>query len=824
MKPFVVEETLFTGEITVAVKNALDYNVDNTGDSDAVPALQAIINEVAETGGGVIYLPCGTYALKTPLDIQTGVTLRGEWDCPQSRGTVITCYYGKDDPDGTPQITMRSCTGLKNVTVYYPEQSIENPIKYSPTIRQNGIDSVNIFNVTLVNPWLGVQCGPDGNELHYLKNVYISPINVGFFMDMTTDIGRMENLNISPDYYADYTGTDIDKVRDYMLKNVTGVYMARSDWEYGYNINIEYCNIGFMITSFKDSGPNTQLSQLKLHNCNVGFKLVNVNPYGVALSDSTITADIGGLYAAIESDSRFKTVMQLNGVDLGGQYEYLVAHKGVGELSFVNCTFSGWDKAAIYQTLGGLSVVQCKFDGNGTHFLLEDGIGGAQIIGNTYSSPLIIKASDTAKKEILYSDEKLGLSIAPRGGHKPYPYKAQPTSNTLYNVDDYGAVRGTDFDNTDVIQKLLDIAGTTGGIVYFPGGWYRFDGSVTVPTGVELRGTYDVPCHTMGGGSVLLSYGGKGDENSTPFISLSEKSGTRGILIYHPEQNPAEPFPYPWDIQSTGKYCYCIDTVFVNPWLGLDFGTYPSEGHYISYISGAPIKCGIFCGNNSGEGWVENIQYNPHYLFRSKLPGEGSKGNWKAFWHSQIKYLDALKFGYNEDEHLYGTFVFAAKHGLAFVAQDGKAASGKFIGHGTDGGENGLYIEEIGDADFINTELVTIEASLTRIYFITAESMTGTARIYNTLMWGHPDYAVLIGGGNVDFQQTNYVDHGKMANVITGGKFINSAAYYFKNQNNFEINSGDVDIIANMTVRRGEQREPILQINGECNERFSWSK
>ncbi|MDF2540640.1 MAG: S-layer protein [Herbinix sp.] len=846
MKQRIVKELYSSEDIVVATIHCEDYEIDRTGEMDAAPGIQKAIDDCFTKGGGVVYLPEGRYALKSYVTIKTAVTLRGEWLNPDvernaGRGTILCCYCGENDEQGIPQITMEACTGLVNMTLFYPKQRIEEPIPYSPTIRQHGADSITLKNVTLVNPWIGVQCGPDGNELHFLNNVYITPLHIGFYMDMTTDIGRMQNLNISYKYMERFTLRPTDEVmsaemklnlRDYMLHSVIGVYMARSDWEYGYSIFVEGCHIGFMITSMKDGGPNTQLSRLILHNCMVGFKLVNVNPYGVALSDSAITTDLEGLTAAIVSESKFSTVMQLNGVDLAGPYEKLVLHEGSGQLSFVNCTFKNWksEGCAIHQKNGGLSVMQCKFSGEGMHFRIDDGVTGTQILGCNYNGSVRKEVGEKACKELIYSEEPLYLSSAPRMGHEPYPFQINPKERRLYLVEDYGAIADGKSDNTLFFQNALDAAGITGGIVYVPSGWYRFDGSITIPTGVELRGTFDVPCHTMGGGSVLQPFANKGTEQGCPFIIMESDTGIRGVVIHYPEQDPTNPVEYPWSIQSRGNYCRVINTVFVNSWLGLDLGTYGSENHYVSYISGAPIRCGIFVGNNSKEGWIENIQYNPHYWYRCSLPNKPHGDTWRSFWHNQIKYLDALKFGYNEQVHLLGTFVFAAKHGLCFELQNGRGTNGIFIGHGTDGGEKGIHIEGAEHIDFINTELVTIESPNTRIYLDTSENSLGMTKFYNTLMWGAPDYAVVLGGGHMELQQVNIVDQGKTAITVQNGNLKLTGGFFYHNTNHLVSNGGNSLLIGNMTVKKSEERtnsSKYLEIQfheGMVEERWNWAK
>lgn len=841
-RPYILRPRYDTGDLCVVTVNAADFTPDATGASNAAPAIQAALDLCAKQGGGTVYLPEGQYALRSHLTIPTAVTLRGEWLNPdeeanRGRGTILLAFCGKGDPEGDPQITMRACSGIKNMTVYYPEQKVGAPIPYSPTVRQRGVDSVTLENVTLVNPWRGVQCGPDGNELHMLKNVYITPVFEGFFMDVTTDIGRMQNLNIRPRYWEEFTlspteapmsAEDRATLRTHMLKNVTGVFMARSDWEYGYDIHIEHCHIGFTITVFASGGPNSQISRLLLHNCEIGFHLVKVNAYGVALSDSRITADIPGLRAAIVSDESFETVMQLNGVDIDGCYPQLIEHNGKGFLSFANCNLSGWTDSAIVQNAGGLSLIQCTF-GEGQHLRLTNGVGGTQVLGCTFPGEPQFDISEKAAAELQFSAEPMNLPVAPKGGHKFRTLPARPAADNLFLATDYGVTCDPDTDNTAALQAALDDAGKAGGVVFLPGGWFRVDGALRVPAGVELRGVFEVPCHTMGGGTVLRTYHGRGDENAAPFIALGEGAGVRGLVIQHPEQDAPNPVPYPWAVQGQGINVYAIDVVFVNSWLGLDFGTYPSDGHYISYIGGAPIRCGIFVGNCAGEGWVENVQYNPHYWGRSNF--ENKVGNhFREFWRRQIEFLDALRFGYTENEHVLGTFVFAAKHGLQFVLQDGKGAKGTFIGHGTDGGECGLHIAGCDDIDLINTELVTIESPLTRTYFLTDEGATGKARVYNSLMWGAPHLPVVLGGANVQFQQTNFVDCGDMCITVNGGEHDIVGSYFYKNHQNLTVNGGEVTFRGSMTPRRADDRadcEPAVEVihnGGTVNATLNWSK
>lgn len=840
--PYILEPVFDTGDLCIVAVNAKDYAPDPTGEEDAAPAIQAALDHCHAIGGGTVYLPEGRYALHTKLTIPSAVTLRGEWvpnAAPnEGRGTILCAYFGKNDPNGEEQITMHACSGLKNLYVFYPEQSVAARIPYSPTFRQRGFDSVTVENVTLVNPWRGGQCGPDGNELHTLKNVYITPLDVGFFMDRTTDIGRLQDLHISPQYWAEFTLTPEHKpmseraqrgLRGHMLNHVTGVLMARSDWEYVHNVFIDYCRIGFAVVDSPAGTANAQFSSMRLHNCFIGLRLHRMNEVGLAMSDCRITADIPGLYAAIHAETRFHTVAMFNGVDIEGPYPYDVVLDGPGWLSFANCTMSGWTDTAILQRNGGLSLTQCAL-GEGRHITMTDEILSAQLLGNTFRGGAKIETPAAVAAQVQFSDEPLNLPVAPRGGHKYKSTPCRPAVDKLYYAPDYGVSTNPDVDNTATLQAALDAAGQTGGVVYLPGGWYRVDGTLHIPDGVELRGVFEVPSHTIGGGSVLRTTQGHGDEDGAPFITMGEGAGIRGFVIQHPNQQVNDPVPYPWAVQSRGKNVYAIDVVFVNSWLGLDFGTYPSDGHYISYLGGAPIRCGVFVGNCAGEGWVENIQYNTHYWPRSNFENRPQGDDWRIHWHNQIALLDALVFGYCANEHVLGTFVFGSHAGITFMLQDGKGARGKFIGHGTDGAEISLHYIGCEDVDLVNTELVAMESPNERMYILSEPNATGKMRVYNSLMWGPTNYGYVLKGGDLHVQQANLNRGNRAYFTVEGGHNEIVGNYFRERVPHVVMRGGELDLVGSFSwydTDAGDMERPADLIEdvtgGDYTVKHNWN-
>ncbi len=842
-RPYILKPKYDTGDFCVVTVDASAFHAKNDGTGDAAPAIQAALNLCEEQGGGTVYLPEGRYALRSYLIIPRAVTLRGEWICPEKepnagRGTILMAYCGKNDPNGTAQITMMPCTGLKNITVYYPEQDPAAPIPYSDTVFQFISDSVTLENVTMVNTWQGFRCGPGGNELHTLKNVYFTPLNYGISMDRTTDIGRLQHYHISPRYWEQFTLTaesepltaaQSDALRTYMFQNTVGVFMARSDWEYSYDLHIEGCRAAIHITDSPAGAPNAQMSRLFIHNCDVAFELKRLNGIGVSVSDAVVTGD-RPLKAGVWAQETYAAdnVTLFNGVDFKAPFTHAVLHDGTGTLSFVNCTFGGFTDTAVVQHSGGLSLQQCTFAA-GDHLALTDGIGGAQILGCTFEGGLRSAVSDKAKRELQFSDAPLGLPVIPRCGHTFCDRPIRPASDTLYYAPDFGVCTDPRIDNTRRLQKALDAAGETGGVVFIPGGWYRFDGTLNVPAGVELRGVFEVPSHTIGGGTVLRTFAGRRNEDATPFITLGEGAGVRGFVIQHSEQDPVEPVPYPWAVRGNGKNVYAVDVVFSNSWLGIDFATNPSDGHYISYVGGAPIRCGIFVGHCESDGWVENVQYNPHYWGRSNFESLCTY-DFPTFWNKQIDYLDAIRVGDAANEHMLGNFVFGCHAGLQFVRQEGKGARALVIGHGSDGDEIGLAVQDCDKVDLINAELVAMQSPRDRIFVLAEENATGKVRLFNSLMWGPNDYAMTLKGGNIYCQQAHLQSARKRYLKVSGGEHRLDASYIAKNTDTVEMTGGRLALDTSMTPRRAEDRadcEPVLDVavtGGDYAESFSWSK
>lgn len=279
-------------------------------------AFQAAIDAAYKNGGGVVYVPAGNYEFRSTqtgtkavrvrqgseevtkdfpfqyvLNIPTSVQLRGDWADPASHngkvlGTVLEVRVGKDAPNynGTvkswwndPQagnalrttytsiadrfINMNPGTGVTNLSVWYPEQDINNIQPYPWTLFQSEGDCATVEHVTLVNSYNGFYSAP--SELHYILNSYITALSTGIEIHVCTDIGRIENVKIDPKYWASSGlpgSPSLVKITNYTKANATGFKMHRSDWEYLSDLSVSGYKIGMWVgrePGFADA-PNAQ--------------------------------------------------------------------------------------------------------------------------------------------------------------------------------------------------------------------------------------------------------------------------------------------------------------------------------------------------------------------------------------------------------------------------------------------------------------------------------------------------------------------------------------------------------------------------------------
>ncbi|MBM7564946.1 hypothetical protein JOC55_001891 [Paenibacillus sacheonensis] len=787
-----------TSDIVIADFSVLDFGAKADGTTDDTAAIQSALTAAGNNGGGVVFAPAGRYRLNGSLTVPTGVTLRGDWASPDDKGgavtgTVLESFGGRGQADGTSFIQLSPVSGATNLSVWYPEQSLTDPVAYPWTFEQLSGDSATMENITLVNAYNGIKIGPVWNELHDVKNLYGTVLHTGIFLDYTTDIGRLEGIHLAPSYWS---GSGLagaptaDAAFAYTTANAEGIVMGRSDWEYMSNIWISGYKTGMRVTTRTDSleTANAQMYRVHIEHCNVALKIEGVNDFGLLITDSSFKASEGEAPVAIYATPGFHSIVQFNTVTVGGTPLTSVKSEGSGVLSFENSHFENWDAAAggyaIDMSSGSLTLGQSEFASAANQVKLSGAVQTVNAVNAGFEGSLQVKDDSDGAEVNVTQDDRYAIEALPNVGGTDAATEPKPASGGLFDVtaEPYGADRNGGSDASAAIQSALDAASAAGGgTVYLPAGTYRVDSPIGVPSGVELRGSWDVPHHTIGGGTVLFTTYGENPGADTPaLITLQANAGTRGLSVYYDEQDWNDVKPYAWTIQGQGHGVYAIDTTLINSYQGIDFGTYDTSGHYIDYVAGSPLKEGIFLGGGASDGFMRNVQFNPHYYGRNNYINHPSTdADFNQVWSYQKDHLDAFRIGDVHNETVFNTFVYGSQYGIHFVKQGEGGPEAVVIGHGTDGSKKGAYLEGAGPAGIamINTELVSLSTT-DKVYVTLGEAFDSKATMYNSSMWGDTTRSFDIYGGKLNIQQTNLTNVGEKGINALGGDIALYDSYF----------------------------------------------
>ena len=249
-------------------------------------------------------------------------------------------------------------------------------------------------------------------------------------------------------------------------------------------------------------------------------------------------------------------------------------------------------------------------------------------------------------------------------------YAAEPASSSngaqaaTVNARDYGVKGDGTTDDTQALQAALDAASRKGPICFMPPGLYRLNGGLTVPAGVTLCGASGgVPHSEQPIGTVFLAFGGKGQPEGAPLVTLKSNAVIRNITIHYPEQTLSEVLSYPWSIRADGELCQILDMCLTNPFQAIDLGTKWNELHLVRNVFACPLNIGIYIDQCTDIGRIENVHFNPNFWTRMALKPGFPGGNVRAYLE---KNLVGFKIGKTDWEFISNSFVIFPRIGFHF--------------------------------------------------------------------------------------------------------------------------------------------------------------
>lgn len=749
-------EGMAVSDLIVYSLNAADWGADPTGRYDSTIAIQECLDTL-RANGGVVFLPAGRYRVRGTLTVPAGVTLRGEWQNPNNggagKGTLLMAYAGAGNADGDAFITLRSSSCLRDISVWYPEQDPVAPVAYPATVRGQGHTVVK--NVTLYNTYTGFY--NDSCSSMLIRGFYATALYQGIYGANAYDIPRIEQVSIDTRYWINSglpgapAGLQADQLNSYTRQTTTGLIGGRQDWGYWYDIEINNARIGIMLFAGNDA-----VGKLTTRNVQYGIYTTNVNAPGLQITHSDISATVACVRYQV--DAR-QTLVASNTVFRDAPVLIHTLSKTPYGVSLNNCTFRNWESYAIRMEGGHLTAANNRFIDDKPAVLLDEDVPQALLAGNDFAAPdtAVTAAASTL---VARDDTNTATPVMPDYAFTPAATPL-PEGTALFLVTDYGARAGGERDCTAAFQAALDAAQQAGGgIVYIPGGTYRLDGSLTIPSGVELRGSFDGAHYgnSTFNGTQLYIYGGKNDETAPPLMTLGENAGVRGFTVFYPEQGVYDEereswvHTYPYTIQMNAG-CWVENVAMVNAYQGIDAITNRCDGLLVRDTTGYTMEDTMQVGHGMQGGTIHNLHLNP-----SGWTQQGGYRNRPGDWFEPYvtRHSTYLTLGDCTDLQIFSSFniIIATQTHLIKDPYTGGCFNGTVWGIAYDASQHGVVCEGGIDSELVMLATMGVYNQQGGGYNVwTKPGFTGRVTLYNADAWGSNSKIALVEGGEVTFVQ-----------------------------------------------------------------------
>jgi len=560
-----------TDDVIVAFCSVTDapYNLPaDAATADCTPAIQKALDDASAAGGGTVFLPEGRYRLEGMLTIASNVFLRGRWspigpDRP-AEGTILMIHNLEHEQ--SVLLTGSGC-GVRDLTFWHPDQPIAEStasLSQSPLVIRGQAGVVTIENITLVNPGRGIDLSQASTCC--LRGIYGSPLHCGLSADRSFAVSRYDSIHFSPDYWSwsmlPGSPPKGGAHAAYMRKHGTGLHIYEMDGFYAGFSKISGYQKGLHFErGVSGDDASGELSYFSVTDCGTALHVDDAK--GFRIVGSTLQGAEYGIWG------KDRTHYKMHTTRIEGGKRSISIRNGIAEL--VNCTV----------------------------------IGETEILGPR-----------TVYREHRY-DETLPAF------QNTYDRIRKPAKADLFNVQDFGAVGDGKTDDTRALKKAIEAASANGGgIVFVPDGEYRITEELNLSKGVELRGNSGgrhMISDKRGSqlGSVLFIETGEGDENGSPFLTMEDGSGLRGVSFHYPKQDYRNFNQYPWMLRARGKKNYVIDCSASNPYQALEL---TGDDALVEYTFFGGL-CRTFRASGCSGGRIQNCHIKPDFWRTAWLPG-----------------------------------------------------------------------------------------------------------------------------------------------------------------------------------------------------------
>lgn len=803
------QTTLPRHTVPVAGANVKDFGAKGDGKTDDTRAFHLALNTMAAAGGGSVWVPAGKYVIRGTLAIPINVCLEGEWEQPKPgqplRGTILMAYAGRGDAEGTPFITLHANCGVRNLSVWYPEQKADaEPVPYPWTFferpKSNFKPCATVENVTLVNSYRGIFFGASlkGSVNWYLRHIYGTPLEIGIQTDMTNDTGRLYNVDFAPNYWIDSAlpgapSSPEAKALKWLRANGIAFLIRRQDFAHwgpfsarGYAIglkgrgSLEVNEAEEWIKAYGNAQFQGHFWGVDFQDCGTAMDLAEIQEAGVVLTDCRLEGRDVGL--TVQPGTRF--YIQLQRCQVKGKQAAVQSAEPM-HLGFLECQIDG----PLNVSAGSLSLVSCQVKNSPEAPRAE----AVTVQGGQWPQAW----AATAAKNRLF--DATPVSPSPKA-------KKQPDANFLpamrFRADAKLHVVPSKELHEDITELLRQTLGQAkaGDIVLIPPGYYRLSGPIVIPAGVELRGCLDLPQHVVRAPVVLL-LDGKLAGTQEPIVSMEEGATVAGLSFFPPEQDWQQPEEYPFLFLAKGKRTALRNlSAAAIPYFAKYEGGKAGDFE-VDSINANVLKEGFRVGGGVADGRIMNVHFISHLwtLMNSAWQPEWLEKVWgskkeelpldmwqdeekgKAFIRRLEDHFDAYLLGDASGLFLYHNFTYGCHAGVRTLTENGKGPNAWILHGAGDASLYGAQIEGASPDGLVLTNYMVYATNPKRSVALRIKMPQDQSVIFDSLQTAGPSKTTMeFNGGNAFFPGAVFADLSKNYFQFEAGSLDSEGPLFFR--------------------------------------------
>jgi hypothetical protein len=296
-----------------------------------------------------------------------------------------------------------------------------------------------------------------------------------------------------------------------------------------------------------------------------------------------------------------------------------------------------------------------------------------------------------------------------------------------------------------------------------PAGKYKLTGTLDIPGGVELLGSYPSRhSSSLYDGNVIVTdlqpNEGAGTTNGPPAVALEANAGVVGLTITYESQN-TNAIPYPPAIQGRGANVYAYGIQCPNAYWYVDLNTYTCTNHFFYQVDGWALANGFTIGNGSSGSIIEcmaNLSYWADNTVSASVLTSAWQPPIQDFAEHNLNWFtlgDCHELMVKNFDYLSGNF-------MDCVSQNNNGPWITGVLTMCDAAVVCFKLESAAQSwiNIVNPEwMVTLSdySDLTNYGVISTPAFAGTARFFNAPLWGGRPWDYVIQGGDVGFELTH---------------------------------------------------------------------